>query len=234
MERLRLEQLARLVGEPPTPKEQAALDANPALRRELEALRAQTAALGALPDVLPPPNGWKALRARLAAAGLLEPRADGGGPWRKWIQAAAALVLFTGGTAFGWTVGAAPDPEAVAARDMEAAGSGAGTTPAVAMGAATPGVAGPSSLNEARAAVRSAEEAWAAAFDDYQRFLGARDPAPGPRDPASRLAAVETIWAASRAAVEEAPADPVFNEILVTMVAERQQLLRSLSRDGWH
>lgn len=221
MERLKLEQLARLVGEPPTPREQAALDANPALRRELQALRDQTAALGALPDVLPPPDGWKALRARLAAAGLLQGRADRRQPWRKWMQAAAAMVLFTGGTAFGWTVGIAPDPQAGDA------------LPAVARAAAAP-EATPASLDDARAAVQHAEEAWAAAFDDYQRLLGAPDPAPAPRDPASRLAAVETIWAASRAAVEEAPADPVFNEILATMVAERHQLLRSISRDGWH
>lgn len=212
MERLNLEQLARLVGEPPTPREQAALDANPALRRELQALRAQTAALGALPDVLPPPDSWKALRARLAAAGLLQGREDRRRPWRKWMQAAAALVLFTAGTAFGWTVGVAPEPAGTG--DVAAAGDG--------------------SLDDARAAVQRAEEAWAAAFDDYQRLLGAPDPAPAPRDPASRLAAVETIWAASRAAVEEAPADPVFNEILATMVAERHELLRHISRDGWH
>lgn len=221
MERLNLEQLARLVGEPPTPREQAALDANPALRRELQALRAQTAALGALPDVLPPPDGWKALRARLAAAGLLQGREDRRHPWRKWMQAAAALVLFTGGTAFGWTVGVAPE-------------RGTGDVAAAAAGDGAALDATPVSLDDARAAVQRAEQAWAAAFDDYQRLLGAPDPAPAPRDPASRLAAVETIWAASRAAVEEEPADPVFNEILATMVAERHQLLRSISRDGWH
>jgi len=217
MERLSLEQLARLVGEPPTPKEQAALDASPALRSELEALRAQTAALGALPDVLPPPDGWKAIRARLAAAGLLRERVGQHQPWRKWVQAAAALVLFTGGTAFGWTVGVAPEPQ-----------TSDGAT------AVARDDAAPASLEDARAAVQSAEEAWAAAYDDYQRLLGSGEPVSAPRDPASRLAAVETIWAASRAAVEEAPADPVFNEILATMVAERQQLLRSISRDGWH
>ena len=48
-------------------------------------------------------------------------------------------------------------------------------------------------------------------------------------DPTTRFAAVEAIVAAGRAAVQQAPADPYLNGVLVSALAERQVLLRTAS-----
>ena len=48
-------------------------------------------------------------------------------------------------------------------------------------------------------------------------------------DPASRFAALEGIVAAGRAAVQQAPADPYANGVLVSALAEREAILRNAS-----
>ena len=105
---MNLEKLARLVDEPPTPDERAVLEGDPVVRRELDALRSQTDALGSLPAVLPPPGGWHDLEKRLLAEGLIFGHRDNAGLWRKWLRAAAALVIFVGGTALGWVTASTP------------------------------------------------------------------------------------------------------------------------------
>ena len=82
MEHLSLEQLARLVDERPTSEEQAILDAEPDLRRELDALRAQTGALKDLPAMVPPPDSWPELREKLVAEGLVRGRRSSPALWR--------------------------------------------------------------------------------------------------------------------------------------------------------
>src|SRR5690606_27564730 len=72
MEHLSLELLSRLVGEDPTADERIHLDECGRCAAELEALRRQAAALGALPDVRPAPGDWASLEARLAAEGLID------------------------------------------------------------------------------------------------------------------------------------------------------------------
>ncbi len=219
MERLNLEQLARLVDEPPTPEERAILDANPHLQRELAALKNQTRALKNLPAVLPPPGRWNELEAKLVAAGLIDRRRGKTVVLRKWIQAAAALVLFTGGTVFGWGVASAPEP----APELQAgAGLPAPETPSFA------------SLEEARRAVQTAERQWIRAYGEYRRLADGRSQRTPPGDAASRLAAIEALVATSRAAVEASPADVFFNGFLVSTLAERQQMLRQISREDWH
>ncbi len=213
-----LERLARLVDERPAPEERAALDADPRLRRELEALRAQTDALGAMPALRPPPEGWRALERKLQAAGLIDPAAASV-VWRKWLQAAAALALFVGGTAFGWVTGSAPpsasSPAASAAVDEAEGASFA-------------------SIEEARAAVQRAEERWMRAYSDYRRVVDAQGPGQRPLDPAKRLAGIEALLAASQVVVSEAPTDPFFNGFLVNAVLEREQTLREIGLDNWH
>ena len=214
MERLNLEQLARLVDEPPKPEERAILEGDPFLRRELEALRSQTEALGDLPAVLPPPGGWHELEKKLMAAGLIFGRRENTHVWRKWLQAAAALVIFIGGTAAGWVTASAP------------ASSGSA-------GAAS-GPASYASLDEAGAAVEEATRQWMAAYGGLQQILSAQGQQLRSRDPAARLAALETLIAASRAAVEESPHDQFMNELFVRTMAERDQAIRQFTLDSWH
>ena len=220
MEHLSLEQLARLVDERPTSEEQAILDAEPDLRRELDALRAQTGALKDLPAMVPPPDSWPELREKLVAEGLVRGRRSSPALWRKWIQIAAGLVLFTGGTAFGWATAGSPG-----------APDGA---PMVGSEAGERGSASFASLEEAMLAVQEAEQEWTAAFGEYRRLLGAQVQRELPADPAVRLAAIDALLAASTAAVEESPADQFFNGLVVSTLAERQQTLRQIRQANWH
>lgn len=213
MERLNLEQLARLVDEPPTPEERAVLEGDPATRRELDAMRSQTEALRTLPAVLPPPGGWHELEKKLMTAGLIFGRRDNKHVWRKWLQVAAALVIFIGGTTLGWVTGSAP--------------GGFGT------GGIASDPASFASLEEARAAVDEAWGQYLAAYGGFQEFVSAQGMAMDrrSRDPAVRLAALKTLMAASRAAVEQSPGDQFLNEVWVRSYAEHDQILRQFNAD---
>ena len=215
MERLNLEQLARLVDEPPTSAEGAVLDGDPPLRRELEALRSQTEALRNLPAMLPPPGGWNELEKKLLAAGLIRGRHGEPPVWRKWLQAAAALVIFTGGTAFGWLTGSTTgSPGSVAAL--------------------TSGPASYASLEEAEAELKEAGRQWQETFNAYQRLVSAQGQDRASRDPLVQLAALETVMAATRAAVEEFPEDQFFNGVFVRTLAEHTRTRRKVALDSWH
>ena len=211
MERLTLEQLARLVDEPQTDVEREILAREPELQAELDALRSQTAALKALPAVLPPKGDWSELEARLVDEGLVYPgqeRTAKLSTW--WVQVAAGLVLFFGGALAGNGFNAAPEtlgPVAAATFD---------------------------SPEEAAQAVEFAERQYLAAVDGYQRTLQQPGQPQPSRNPASRFAALEALLAASQAAVKESPADPFFNGMLVNTLLERQQTLRQISQDNWY
>ncbi len=211
MERLNLEQLARLVDEPPTPEERAVLEGNPGLRRELDALRSQTEALGDLPAVLPPPGGWHELEKMLMAAGLVFGRRDNVHLWRKWLQVAAALVIFVGGTAFGWMTGSAPD-------GIGSEGSGSGS-------------ASYASIEEGIAAVDEAARQYRTVYGEFQQFVSAQGLQRRSRDPAAELAALETVMAASRAAMEQSPGDQFWPELFVRSLAEHDQTIRQFMAD---
>ena len=210
MERLGLEQLARLVDEPPTPEEQAVLDGDPRLRRELEALRSQTRSLGDLPDMLPPAGGWHQLERKLVTIGLIS---SPSGPyvWRRWLQAAAILVVFIGGTAVGW---------------VTASGYGAG--PGAAEGFT---VATPASIDEARLAVENGERHYRQALETWQEFRYAQGGHRFGPDPATRIVALDAVAGALRLAVEAAPADPFLNGMLFEVRSEQDQ---ELLRLNWH
>lgn len=223
MERLKLEDLARLVDEQPTAKEQAILDRDPGLRRELEAMRAQTRELQHLPAILPPPGGWHELEQELVTTGLIRGHAPVAGMWRKWLQVAAAFVLFIGGTTFGWVtangtgLGDGLDQQASAGSDPYGAG-----------------VASPASLEDARTAVEAAESEWRRAFGEYQQLFYAENGQQPRRDPVARLAGIEALVAAGEAAVQEAPDDEFLNLFYVNTLMERQQTLSQISLDAWH
>lgn len=211
MERLTLEQLARLVDEAPTDREREILSRNPALRAELEALREQSRTLRDLPSVLPPPGDWEELEARLLEEELIRPGGTRSGSRRRWLQAAAGLVLFLCGTATGQAF--------------------VGPTAAARPGDADVSFA---SVEEAARAVEAAERRYLAAVSGYQQVAERQDGTQPTRDPASRFAALEALLAASQAAVRESPADPFFNGVLVNTLMERQQTLRQISGDNWY
>jgi len=106
MQHLTCEDLARLVDEPPLPHEAAHVRDCLVCRRELDEMREQTLALGALDDPELPPGGWAALEAALRAEGLISTAAPARA-WARWregrplLRMAAALALFLLGGAAG-------------------------------------------------------------------------------------------------------------------------------------
>jgi hypothetical protein len=138
MQHLSLEDLARLVDEPPEPDEAAHLRGCLVCRREMEEMRAQTEDLAGLADPEPSPGAWRALEERLAAEGLVRgPARVTAMPRRVWLHpalrvaAAAALFLLGAGAGAGYwarhargdgtqplanapTAGARPSPDGAA------------------------------------------------------------------------------------------------------------------------
>ncbi|HUF11847.1 MAG TPA: hypothetical protein VMN78_01960 [Longimicrobiales bacterium] len=110
------EELARLIDEPPTAAEAEHLVACTECAAELDAMRAEHAALAALPRILPVPTSWETMRHRLERDGLLSGSRRAG--WTPGIAAALALFLAGAATgvafADGWNVG---DREVAAASD---------------------------------------------------------------------------------------------------------------------
>ena len=72
----------------------------------------------------------------------------------------------------------------------------------------------------------------------YRELLGdaGAGAADGAEDPAARFAALEALVAASQEAIRHAPADPFFNGVLASTMAERQAAIRQISTsddDSW-
>lgn len=213
MRHLSTEELARLVDEAPTQEERRHLAGCRRCVAELDALREQTEALAGLPDVLPPSGDWRELEGRLVAEGLLRPgrggRSRGFAGRAGWLQAAAAVILFLGGTGTGVLLARGAGPG-------EAGGDPAAVTRA----------AGP---DDAARILQSAEERYVDALLQYRRLAESEGTAGGSADPASRFAALEALVAAGQAAVRHAPTDPFINGVLVSTMAERQATLREIS-----
>lgn len=210
MSHLSLETLARLVDERPEPDEALHLERCSDCSEELEALRAQGAALAQLPDPKLPAALWTRLATQLEAEGLLVPatrtRFAGGG----WLRHAAAIALFAAGGATGFLVGGS-------------AGTG-GTADGPDAGAAElasgdrPGVPVVQRVRQAEADYLRALAAYAEQGDVAEAY-----------DPMARLAALESIVLTSRAALNKAPADPIINGYYLTAVAQREAMLKQLS-----
>jgi len=224
MGHLTIEALARLVGEAPTPDEKNHLETCPTCRSELESLREQTERIGSLPDLRPPPGDWEALEARLVSEGLIRSSGTFRGPatwWRSgWLQAAAALILFFGGTTLGSRVLARNGGEEAflpASTDgLELIPVGTQAQPAT-------------DLAQAADAVNAAERQYMDALLRYRQILDSQGDPAYIGDPTARFAALEAIVAAGRAAVQKAPADPYLNGLLVSALAERQALVHNAS-----
>lgn len=223
MEHLSIESLARLVDEPPRAEEAEHLTACVRCASELEALRAQTHALAALPEIRPPLGDWEVLEARLRSEGLVQ---DTGVLSRltlaqtpAWMRAAAALALFLGGSLMGANLTARQGGDASladAATDVTRFASAA-------------------TLEDAAGQVQLAEQQYVLALTRYRQLLEEDGGDVGAGDPRSRFAALEYLVAASQAAVRQAPADPFLNGLLASTLAEREATLRRIStrQDNW-
>jgi len=207
MKHLSLEALARLVDEPAEAEEAAHLEVCAECRAELEALREQTSDLAHLPDLEPPPDIWPALAARLREEGLVrEPRRGGGSAW---LRFAAALALFLAGGVVGFTVRGAPQAE----------------TPDPGSVAAT--IATVADVEEAALLLEQTRSAYFAALNRYAELA---EPI-GAGDLMTRAAALESILLTTRAALDQAPTDPVINGYHLSALAQRESTLRQISFD---
>jgi hypothetical protein len=214
MEHLSLETLARLVDESGDVIERDHLMECERCARELAEMRGQSAELAALPRLEPRADSWAELHDRLVDADLIRsPRPAP--PWRSpaLLRIAAALALFAGGALVGGVVAGSGElrESRVAAAGSSGAGEGGDA--------------------EALELLRAAEDAYLAALMRYSELT--EDAA---MDPLTRLAALESIVLASRAALQQAPADPVINGYYLTALGERERMMRQLvvdSSDPW-
>ena len=220
MKHLTHDNLARLVDERPSPGEREHIRACSRCAEELQAFRLQSDALGGLPALRPPSGDWASLEARLVSEGLVRTpetfRRFGFAAAPAWMQAAAAIVVFLGGTGFGLALTGGASPNQLSPENM------------------LPPLSEISSTEEAVRTVERAERAYMQALARYNELAGGN----GSRiaDPLSVLTALEGLLAASQEAVRLAPADPVFNGFLVNVLAERQEVLRRISTsrdDDW-
>jgi hypothetical protein len=219
MEHLTIDTLARLVDEPARPEEADHLATCEVCASELASLMEQTESLRALPEILPPRGDWEVLAARLRSDGLMKDpsllQKIGLARTPAWMPAAAAVVLFLGGTAFG--------------RVLPAASVEGDPTAEVAITAAT-------TVEDAAGAVRVAEQQYVSAVSRYRELIEEQGGSGPVVDPVSRYAALEHLVSVSQAAVRQAPGDPFLNGFLASALAERDAAARqvsSVSRDNW-
>jgi hypothetical protein len=259
MSHLTLETIARLVDAPATGDENAHLETCAACRRELEDMRADAVALAALPALEPPAGEWAALEARLAAEGLLRGRPRMTWRAAALRSAAAIVLFVLGAAAgTAWRGGESPTAladatpaDATPATPPVPSPSGRATTVGIRSPAQQPAAA------PARGRVVVEEPAWvrtsphvAAVLagqrpDDYDEAVGfyretevlyldaltrmAEMSGGDYGDPYARLAALEAITSITRAALGQAPADPVINGYHVTALAQRDATLRQIA-----
>ena len=193
MQHLTDEELARIADEDPTAAEAAHLAACAECTSELRATREQIVMLAELPDLAPPPHLERRLRAGLAAEGLaLSTRARR----LSALRIAASVALFAAGGLAGFL------------------GRGAVTPAAEPLAGQLPP---PATVAEAAQQLQQAEALYNTALVNYARTGGDLPAA----DPISRLAALEGIVLTTRAALNEAPADPVINGYHLTALEQR-------------
>jgi hypothetical protein len=201
MPHLSIETLARLVDESADSHEAEHLEACDLCRTELEGLRADAAELTRLPDIDPPATQWLALEQRLTAEGLLRPQPR---VWsRSWtrplLQMAAAIVIFVIGS-YSAPLLARISPSFRTHEVAQTNSSSSGVR-------AVANTSNASTAQEAAAAVRDAEQTYLSALTRYAELAGRTETT----DPVARLAALESIVLTTRAALGQAPADPVIN-----------------------
>ena len=221
MSHLNPERLAALSDDTPTPIESAHIITCDACSAELVAhrkLARMAAAAGPLTDG--PVSDFDALVPRLKAEGLIAP-ADRRAATIRWtMRAAASLALVAGGVLAGRM--------SVAARSGSPAqrGNAAADTSLVALAQPVSSFRSPDdavkALSLSQQTYQSAA-AYLAALDTSSRFIGLNQ-----NTYRTRLTALDDILAATRAALYQAPQDPVLNQYYQGTLSARQATLVQL------
>lgn len=216
MSHLSPERLAALSDDTPNPIEAAHITTCDACTAELAAHRRLMRLAAAASNAHGPPSSrFDALVPRLRAEGLIA-RPDRAGQVRRWgLRAAAAVGFMVVGAAAGrWT----------ATGTLAGLGASRDATTADARAAAF------HSADDAMQALTSSQEtyqnaaAYLAAQDTTQHFVGLNSDAYR-----TRLAALDDMAAASRAALYRAPQDPLLNQYYLAFQSARAQTLQALA-----
>ena len=242
MSHLSTERLAALGDEEPTAAEAAHLAACAECARERSAYRSLVAMAHAERDAIGIPlTRWDSIASALANEQLTAAHVATGAATvtpargrtvrflRTPVRAAAGLLLLAGGAMIGRvSTGASPLPFGAArssATTQSTAGANAGIT-AVSRERDSVTFA---SVEEARLAQLRSE----AAYQQAAAFLAEHDSVAGsdynPEMVKSRLAALDQMISTTRAAMREAPHDPVINGYYLTTVGQREVALRQLN-----
>jgi hypothetical protein len=222
------ERLAALADGEPTAEEAMHLAACGQCTRERAAFAAlvSTAALERSTVLAEPLTDWQGLSAQLAREGLVRGgsgRGAVGERWRQpWLKVAAAVLLALGGGVVGRATAGYPIPGSrgatgeASAREISSAG-GADTARQMV------------SLEDALELMRRAESEYRLAA----AYIAAHDTAAAAEDGVdryrARLAALDRVSDAALAAVNEAPADPIINQYLISARAARAVTLQQLN-----
>jgi hypothetical protein len=216
MVHLSSETLSELLDGSPAPGVQEHLASCSVCQGELEVLRRLRTQLRELPTLDPPPGLWTRIEERVPY---------GRRRWRPSrlglvaLQVAAAAAVFVIGLALGQMLQRG-EPGSDVAQPV----AGVALT-----GVEPEGQTPPASLGEQMAEVRRLASEYDAALMTLQNMAqgqGRSDTSPLARQ---RLAALEALVEASRAALATDPADPVLNSYLFTAIAERDAMVRQLT-----
>jgi hypothetical protein len=221
MSHLTPERIAALSDDTPTPVESAHIITCGACSAELVAQRRlarMAAAAGPLTDG--PVSSFDALVPRLKAEGLIA-RPDRRGLLIRWsMRAVASLVLVAGGVLAG-RMSVAPHGEASA--------QGAGASGSTSLVADAQPVSSFRTADDAVKALSLSQQtyqsaaAYLAAQDTTSHFIGLNE-----NTYRTRLVALDDIIAATRAALYQAPQDPVLNQYYQGTLTARQATLAQL------
>lgn len=215
MVHLSSETLSELLDGSPAPGAQEHLASCSVCQGELEVLRRMRTQLRELPALDPPPGLWSRIEERLPYG---RERRRLGRPSLVALQAAAMAAVFVIGLALGQAFqrGEPASDAAETALVPVAVGGVDEQTP-------------PASLADALAEVRRLASEYDVALMNLQRMTQGES-APGPSSLArQRLANLEALVEASRAALATDPADPVLNSYLFNAVAERDAMVSRLT-----
>jgi hypothetical protein len=219
MSHLPTERLAALVDEAPTPAELAHLTSCPECARERAAYQAVADLAGTEANRIGAPlTSWDTLMPALRADGVID---DGRGlrftarsTRRPWLQAAAAVLLLSGGVAAGrWSARTPTQP----------------TPPTVAVASPADSVPTFRTVQDARVAQAQAQSMYqtATAYLAQQDTSGRAIESPSAMR--ARLAALDRARDAMGEALNEAPYDPVINSYYLTTIGQREATMRRLN-----
>jgi hypothetical protein len=230
MSHLSTDRLAALGGEEPTAVESAHLADCASCAREREAYRTLVGmAHGEREAIGLPLTRWDAIAAALeggsnGAVGVLPSdaaRSDGARRIRRspLLRAAAAVLLLAGGAVVGRRSAGAP-----LLPDLASAGQS---------GAAVESTGGRSAAFSSVEQARDAQLRSEAVYQQATAFLAEHDTAAlvdgSPTAYRSRLAALDQVISTTRAAMRQAPHDPVINGYYLTTIGQREATLRQLN-----